>query len=74
MPDSLLPAGPYSLWRDDFGHVWRVAADGQSRVQIEDDVAALDVYSLAKRRLFHDIIDASGVVLGGWLDSVPVAR
>jgi hypothetical protein len=73
MPDILLPAGPYSLWRDDLGQLWRVAADGQSRVAISDQVAWLDAISLQRRGLFHDIIDGSGTVLGSWLDSVPVA-
>ena len=72
MPEILLPPGPFSLWRDAFGLLWRVAADGQSRVRVTEQVGYVDALSLQRRRLFHEVIDApAGSLLAEWLDSVP---
>lgn len=65
--------GPYALVRDRFDHVWRVAADGQSRVEIDDEIAEVDVDLLDFGGYYHLIVDAKSGALADWLDSVPEA-
>lgn len=70
-----MPA-PYSLWQDNAGQVWRVAADSTIKVPTAGDALAVDVFFLT----VGYGADAAKTAIGtqpnivAWLNSIPNAK